>query len=86
MKYCIDFYGEQIDLLNQADEINIDISKIKELNDLEKFCELHKNQRINLCINDYEDAINNKYLDYIFDFQQEHQEYSIYIRLPGYAD
>lgn len=52
MKYCIDFYGKQTDLLNLVDEINIDLLKIKDLGDLEEFCEQHKNQRINLCIND----------------------------------
>lgn len=86
MKYCIDFYGKQIDLLNKIDEINIDVLQIKTLGDLEEFCKLHKNQRINLCINDYEEAINNSRLTYIIDFQKAHQEYNIYIRLPGKSD
>ena len=83
MRYCINFYGEQIDLLNEVDEINIDISKLKEIKDLEEFCELHKNQRINLCINNYEDAINKQYLEYVFEVQKKLDKYDIAIRLPG---
>ena len=87
MKYCIDFYGTEIDLLNQIDEINIDLSKIRSIeNELEDFCELHKHQRINLCINDYEEAINKKYFTYIFDFQKKYPEYNVIIRLPGPSD
>lgn len=86
MKYCIDFYGQQLDLLNQVEEININLLNIKNLNDLEEFCELHKNQRINLCIDDYEEAINKSILTYAIDFQKQHQIYNIYIRLPGYSD
>lgn len=86
MKYCLDFYGKQVDLLNKIEEINIDLSRIKDLNDLEEFCELYKNQRINLCINDYEDAINNSYFAYAIDFQKIHKSYNTYIRLPGQGD
>lgn len=83
MKYCIDFYGKDIDILKEVDEINIDISRIKDLqNDLQDFCELHKEQRINLCINNYEDAINNKTFVFCFKFQQDNPQYNIYIRLP----
>lgn len=84
MKYCIDFYGKQIDLLNKVDEINIDLSHIKNLIELKEFCELHKNQRINLCINDFEDAINNNYLTYTLNFQKENPTYNAVVRLPGY--
>lgn len=86
MKYCIDFYGDRtLDLLDIADEINIELSKIKDLIDLPEFCELHKNQRINLCIKDYEDAINNRLLYFAFNFQQEQKnKYNIVIRLPYY--
>lgn len=84
MKYCIDFYGDRnLDILDEVDEINIDISKIKDLNDLGEFCELHKNQRINLCIEDYDIAIEKNLFYFAFDFQQEKRGiYNIVIRLP----
>ena len=84
MKYCINFYGENIDLLDKADEINIDISKLKDIMQIAEFCELHKNQRINLCINDFEDAINKHYLYEIFDIQKQLSSFNIVIRLPYY--
>lgn len=84
MKYCINFYGKHIDLLNTIDEINLNLSKIRKLEDLEEFCKNHSHQRINLCINDYEDAINNTYLTFAFDFQKQFKQYDIAIRLPGW--
>ena len=87
MKYCINYYGEQIELLNTIDEINIDLSHVNNLErDLLDFCELHKEQRINLIVNDYNEAIDKKWIPYIFDFQQELFEYNIYIRLPYIDD
>ena len=86
MKYCIDFYGQEIDFLNKADEINIELSKIKDLEDLEEFCNRHKKQRINLCIDNYEEAMNNNNLYLAFDFQEKYTDFSIYIRLPQYNE
>lgn len=83
MKYCLDYYGQHLELFHQVDEINIDLSHIKDLKELEFFCEKYKQQRINLCINDYEDAVNNNSLYFAFDFQQKFQtSYYIVIRLP----
>lgn len=60
MQYCIIFYGEHIDLLKTINEINIELSHIKHLErDLKDFCELYT-QRINLIIDDYEKAIDEK--------------------------
>lgn len=87
MKFSFDFYGDRtVDLLNTADEINILLEKIKDLNDLAEFCELHKNQRINLVIgNQYEniEEESNRLFHFAFDFQQEKKGiYNIVIRLP----
>ena len=84
MKYCIDFYGDTtINLLNIADEINIELSKIKDLIDLAEFCELHKNQGINLYLTDYEEKLFN----FAFDFQKEQEDkYNIKIKLPYYDE
>jgi len=84
MKYCINFYGKQIDLLDTIDEININVSKIQDLNELKDFCELHKNQRINLCINDWQEGLNNKFFDLCFTFQENNPAYNIAIRLPNW--
>ena len=82
MQYCINFYGEHIDLLKTINEINIELSHIKHLErDLKDFCELYT-QRINLIIDDYEKAIDEKWIPYIFDFQLQHPEYNLCIRLP----
>ena len=84
MKYCFNYYGKDIELLNSIDEINVELSHIKNLErDLKEFCDLHKNQRINLIIDDYEIALNKKQIPYVFDFQQQNKEYNLYIRLPG---
>ena len=83
MKYCINYYGKQLDLLNEIEEINIELDHITNLErDIEEFCELHKNQRLNFIIPNYEQMVDKGYLLYIFDFQQTHKEYNIYIRLP----
>lgn len=84
MKYCIDFYGDKtIDLLDIADEINIDLSKIKDLTDLAEFCELHKNQGINLYLTDYEEVLFN----FALDFQKEQKDkYNIKIKLPYFDE
>lgn len=84
MKYCIDFYGDKtVELLNIADEINIDLSKIRDLTDLSEFCELHKNQGINLYLVDYEEKLFN----FAFDFQKEQKDkYNIKIKLPYYDE
>lgn len=84
MKYCADFYGKEVEFLNEVDEINLNLSKIKDLADLDQFCKNHINQRINLCINDLEDAINKKYFIYAFDFQKHYPQYNVIIRLPHY--
>ena len=87
MKFSFDFYGDRtVDLLNTADEINILLEKIKDLNDLAEFCELHKNQRINLVIgNQYENTEeeSNRLFHFAFDFQQEKKGiYNIVVKLP----
>lgn len=81
MKYCIDFQGKQLDIFDEVDEINIDILKTN-LEDLKEYCELHKDQRINLCINNYDDAIDNKKFFVPFDFQKDNSSYNVKIRLP----
>ena len=84
MKYCINYYGQENDLLDKADEINIELNHIKNLErDLMDFCELHKNQRINICISNYELAIDKKWIPYVFDFQKKYIEYNLFIRLPN---
>ena len=84
MNFCIDFYGDRtMELLKTADEINILLEKIKDLTDLPEFCEIHKNQRINLCVNDYDEDGINQLLYFAFDFQQEKKGiYDIVVRLP----
>lgn len=86
MKYCIDFYGDlNLDLLNIADEITIDLSKIKDLRDLAEFCKNHQYQRINLKVNDYGEGLDNKFFNFAFDFQEEQKDkYNIVVKLPYY--
>ena len=81
MKYCIDYQGKNSKIFDTIEEINIDITKIKTENLLE-FCKLHTNQRINLCIEDYNEAIDKKLLFFAFDFQKDNPDLKIYIRLP----
>ena len=81
MKYCIDYQGKNNKIFDTIEEINIDITKIKTENLLE-FCKLHTNQRINLCIEDYNEAIDKKLLFFAFDFQKDNPNLKIYIRLP----
>lgn len=85
MKYCIDFQGKQLDIFDEVDEINIDILKTN-LEDLKEYCELHKDQRINLCINNYDDAIDNKKFFVPFDFQKDNPSYNVKIRLPEWDE
>ena len=85
MKYCIDFQGKQLDIFDEVDEINIDVLKTN-LTDLKEYCELHKNQRINLCINDYDKAIDDKKLFMSFDFQKDNPSYNVKIRLPEWNE
>lgn len=80
MKYCIDFQGKDLDYFEEVNEINIDVLKTK-LDDLKEYCELHKDQRINLCINNLDDAINEKKVFICFDFQKDNPEYNVKIRL-----
>lgn len=87
MKFCIDFYGDNtLDLLQTADEINIILSKIKDLDNLGEFCEIHKGQRINLVIvENYGEEENNQLFDFAFDFQNEKKGiYNVVIGLPFY--
>lgn len=85
MKYCIDFYGEyNLPLLESIDEININISKLAHPEDLVEFCDIHNKQRINLCIEDYTDKPDLVY--FAFDFQRDHQEFNVGIRLPYYEE
>ena len=85
MKYCISFYGENIDLLKEVDEINVETSRIKDLKgQLEEFCELYKEQRINLCIPNFDEAIDDGTFIYCLDFHKKYNQYNIVIRLPYY--
>lgn len=85
MKFCFNWYGDNNDeCLKVADEINIDLSKVKDLNDIKEFCEIHKNQRINLCINDFEAGVNDKLFETALSIQQELDIYNIIVRFPHY--
>lgn len=82
MKYCIRFYGKQNKIFDEVDEIIIDISKIKNLDDLNEFCELHKQQRIILKIPNCE---NFDLITYAYNFQKKYQEYNISIQWFEYT-
>ena len=82
MKYCIDYYKES-SILDKVDEINIEYKRIESNEALETFCGDHRNQRVNVCINDLEEGINEGYIKNILDFQKEKQDITnLYIRLP----
>jgi len=83
MKYCINFNrGSKI--LDKVDEINIQYGRIENEDALVQFCEKHKDQRINLCMDDIEEAINNNWIKTALDIQKKYQkEYKLYIRLGG---
>jgi len=82
MKYCID-YNKESQILDRVDEINIQYNKIQDEEALSQFCEQHQKQRINICIDDLEEGINEKYISNILKYQDEHKNYNIYIRLGG---
>lgn len=85
MKYCIDWYGKDNDLLKSIDEINIDISKVRDLDDLKAFCEKHNTQNINLCLNNYQEAIDKKLITFILNFIKKYnKDFKLKIRLPYY--
>lgn len=87
MKYCITWYGDNNSkMLEKAEEINIDLSKVKDLTDLPEFCEQHPNQRINLCIDDFEDGMNEGYFKIALDYQKDNPDKNIYVRLPWYNE
>lgn len=87
MKYCFNWYGNSHDeCLNFADEVNIDLSKIKDLNDIQEYCKQHINQRINLCIDwDYYNQEINQLIPAL-EIQQELKDYNIVIRFPVYNE
>jgi len=87
MKYCLDWRGHNDDLLQQADEINVDLTKARDLNkeNLLLFCEQYKDKRINLCIDDFETGINEGYISLALETIKE-SPYNIAIRLPGLND
>lgn len=82
MKYCIDFNKES-KILDKVDEINIDYTRIENLDALKIFCEEHIKQRINVCLNDFEEAKNNNSIKDLLDFQKENKNFNLYIRLSG---
>ena len=71
MKYCIDWRAKST-ILDKVDEINIDIIN-KEISSITEFAKEHKNQRINLCINDYEEGINEGYFKAALELQKENK-------------
>lgn len=83
MNYCLEYKGQEYENYKLVEELNIDLTNLKNIErDLEEFCQEHISQRINLIISNYNEAVDKGYLPYIFDFQQEHKEFKIYIRLP----
>lgn len=58
MKFCVNFSKES-KILDKVDEINIQYNRIESSEALSQFCEEHKNQRINLCIDNLEEGLYN---------------------------
>lgn len=83
MKYCVD-YSSKNSVLEKVDEINIDIVN-KEITNVVDFAKKYKNQRINLCINDYEEGINEGFLKAALDVQKENPDLNLVIRIAGYS-
>ena len=83
MKYCVD-YSNKNSVLEKVDEINIDITN-KEITNVVDFAKKYKNQRINLCINDYEEGINEGFLKAALDVQKENPDLNLVIRIAGYS-
>ena len=82
MKFCVNFSKES-KILDKVDEINIQYNRIESAEALSQFCEEHKNQRINLCIDNLEEGLYNNWIKDALDYQEQHQDYKIYIRLEG---
>ena len=82
MKYCIDYIRDS-KILDEVDEININYDRIQDLNALLDFCNQHPKQRINVCFYDLDKALRENQLKDLLDFQKEHTELNMYIRLPG---
>ena len=81
MKYCIDWNKEGT-LLDKADEINIFYNRVESLDALLTFCNEHKNQRINVCMENLEKSLQENKIKDILDFQKEHSDLILYIRFP----
>ena len=85
MKYCIDF-NKEAHILDKVDEINVFYDRVQDLEALEQFCQEHINQRINVCITDLDKAINENQIKDLLDFQKDHKDYNIYLRLPSKSE
>ena len=46
------------------------------------FCNEHKNQRINVCMENLEKSLQENKIKDILDFQKEHSDLILYIRFP----
>ena len=53
MKSCLTYYGKADSVFKEVDEIILNIKKIKDLNDLEAFCEQYKKQTIILYVEEW---------------------------------
>ena len=82
MKYCIDF-NKDSKILDKVDEINIQYDRIQDENALSQYCEEHKKQRINVCIDDLESGLKEGKIAAMLEYQDKHQDYNVYIRLDG---
>lgn len=85
MKYCLDFQGKQLSAFDDCREINIDVLKTN-LDNLSEYYDNHVGQRVNLCVNDYNEAIDKNKIYPILEFQDKHPEYNIKIRLPQWDE
>lgn len=83
MKYCFDYYKTS-KRINEIDELNIKYNK-KDTTLLE-FLNTYKNKRVNICINNLEDFIEDGSFENIIKIKNENPELSLYLRLPDYNE
>lgn len=86
MKSCLTYYGKADSVFKEVDEIILNIKKIKDLNDLEAFCEQYKKQTIILYVEEWL-QLDELLYKFIFDFQKKYNNiYNIKILLPNWND
>lgn len=83
MKYCVDF-SQKSAVLDKVDEINLRYDR-REITFVD-FLQEHKNQRINICIDDMTDFINESQMTRILAIHEKYPKLNIALRFLVYDE